>query len=570
MSIAGGPARDQNFEDEMEEVEQFQLPGYLTNQVALEAVLVEEMDEGEKEGQIPKSPKPDIKDKEMAELERSRSKALEALDALKGGNPGKRKAPEGGKGKESEVKGMGKGYFKIRKALGEQDKNVDEDLRLSMDNKMEFTKFENETIQVNLAVPDKGPWLSDAEYGILKADFALTFSNEYNFDCMRVPRRTGFYKAINWRQKNFPMAPFKKNHPNPLSVMGGFMGAGDDAKFYFKRGGGFLTLKYRANQTVNLIDVGSWRSVYSMIKMVQNFTFEDYFLTSQGYFFRQHMLYPGTRDQYYHDQDIPHELRQSLGWLIDEYRIYFKNKSLYNHSMRGDLREMYKEQGVSNVSQFCVVLKEHFRNNGLEPSEVRIIQNGLMESWRVLQYACYRAIWGAFMGEKLEDKYDPSFPADTADSKNPRFQPENINEFEQFVENNKSSSTLFTDRRSFCDVDFTVSYVLEHLLENHEGGSVDGWIYVSTPTLIDNIPAHLLKDPRRDWDEDSKHKFVNRINNKLSGRHDFHSEINVFNESRGKFYYEGASEDNPYVVGYKDMKFTSKFEGMCLSELSYK
>ena len=171
------------------------------------------------------------------------------------------------------------------------------------------------------------------------------------------------------------------------------------------------------------------------------------------------------------------------------------------------------------------------------------------------------------MGEKLEDKYDPSFPAD---SNNPRFQPRCINEFEQFVENNKSSSILFTDRRSIRDVDFTVSYVLEHLLENHQGGILDGWIYVSTPTLIDNIPPQLLKDPRLKWDEDSKHKFVNRINNKLSGRHDFHSEINVFNESRGKFYYEGASEINPYVVGYKDMKFTSKFEGMCLSELSYK
>ena len=106
--------------------------------------------------------------------------------------------------------------------------------------------------------------------------------------------------------------------------MGGFMGAGKDARRYFGRGNGFATLKHWTNQTVNLIDVGEWNSVYNMIKMVENFTFEDYFLTSQGYFLRQHMIYPGTKDEYYNDTDIPKVLRDSLGTV--GYRKYFDNK----------------------------------------------------------------------------------------------------------------------------------------------------------------------------------------------------------------------------------------------------
>ena len=119
---------------------------------------------------------------------------------------------------------------------------------------------------------------------------------------------------------------------------------------------------------------------------------------------------------------------------------------------------------------------------------------------------------------------------------------------------------MFTDRRSHRDVDFTVSYVLEHLLKDHQGERIDGWIYINTQTLIENThwPDPLVSNSHN-WSLDQKHKFVRRPNN-YNVRWDFHSEINVFNASRGKFDYEGASEENPYVVDYKYMKFRSKFE----------
>ena len=186
MSIAGGRAREQNFEDEMEEVE--------------------------KEGQTPPSPPPDIGEDEMVEHEGR-----------------KRKGPEEGwedrifdfqDEEEERKKRLGINTFKIRKPLGEKDENIDENLRLSMDNEMEFTKFKIDTIEVSLVEPDRESML----------DSALSSSNEYEFPCMKVPPPSGFYKAINWRGKGFTEVPFKSNHPNPLSVMGGFMGAGKDAK----------------------------------------------------------------------------------------------------------------------------------------------------------------------------------------------------------------------------------------------------------------------------------------------------------------------------------------------------
>ena len=87
---------------------------------------------------------------------------------------------------------------------------------------------------------------------------------------------------------------------------------------------------------------------------------------------------------------------------------------------------------------------------------------------------------------------------------------------------------------------------------------MDGWIYISTQTLINNIHERYNSF---NWNEDKKHKFVRRPNN-YRLRPDFHSEINVFHASKGKFDYEGASEVNPYLVAYKDMKFRSKFEAM--------
>ena len=159
------------------------------------------------------------------------------------------------------------------------------------------------------------------------------------------------------------------------------------------------------------------------------------------------------------------------------------------------------------------------------------------------------------MGEKLAEYDDPGLPIDLW---SPGFPLGRINEFEEFVEKNKSLDHLFTNRKSFRDVDFTVSYVLEHLLKDHQGERIDGWIYINTQTLIKNIHDNHNS---YNWSLDRKHEFVRRPNNS-DVRWDFHSEINVFNASRGKFDYEGASEVNPYVVDYKDMKFRSKFEAM--------
>ena len=163
------------------------------------------------------------------------------------------------------------------------------------------------------------------------------------------------------------------------------------------------------------------------------------------------------------------------------------------------------------------------------------------------------------MGEKLAEYDDPGLPIDLW---SPGFPLGRINEFEKFVEENKpnplSTSHLFTNRKSFRDVDFTVSYVLEHLLKDHQGERIDGWIYINTQTLIKNIHDNHNS---YNWSLDRKHEFVRRPNNS-DVRWDFHSEINVFNASRGKFDYEGASEVNPYLVAYKDMKFRSKFEAM--------
>ena len=286
VSIAGGPARDQNFEDKMEEA--FQLPDYLNWMDQKEKDhFVQEMNKAGKneddlENMTPKdferlgiySAKthrfmrrairehfnPDFGEElsewrnEMNAPQTGSDEELEtvALDAVlvEAGNPGKRKATEGGNGKEPEDKGRGKGYFKIRKPLGEKDINTDENLRLSMDNEMEFTKFKSDTIQVSLAEPNMESFL----------DFAFSSSNTYEFACMRVPPKTGFYKAINWIDRDFKEVPFRSSkYPNPMSVMGGYMGAGKDSKLYWeKRRIGYITLKNWTNQTVNLMDVGEW------------------------------------------------------------------------------------------------------------------------------------------------------------------------------------------------------------------------------------------------------------------------------------------------------------------------
>ena len=167
----------------------------------------------------------------------------------------KRQAPEG---EHTEKKRrLETTNFEIPKPEGEKKSKRDEMTRLSMDNEMEFTNFKFDNIEVSLAAPDTESMVDD----------------KYRFPCMRVPPETGFYKAINWVTKNFKEVPFKSNHPNPLSVTSGFMGAGNDAKLYYDHRfiSGFATLKHRTNQTVNLIDVGDWGSVYSTIKMVQNF-----------------------------------------------------------------------------------------------------------------------------------------------------------------------------------------------------------------------------------------------------------------------------------------------------------
>ena len=530
--------------------------------------------------------------------------------------------------------------FKIPKPEGEREANKDEIIRLSMDNEMEFTNFKFDWTEVSLAAPDTESMV----------DFEFSPDNKYRFSCMRVPPETGFYKAINWVTKNFTEVPFKSNHLNPLSVTSGFMGAGNDAKLYYDRRfvSGFATLKHRTNQTVNLIDVGDWRSVYSMIKMVQNFTFERYFLTKQGYFFRQHILYPGTPIQYIYDRDIPDALRNSLGDSNMKFRKYFDNAYGYGDSMKGDLREQFKENGVTTIEQFVSrIFLPHFLTQGSDwkiehddkksrmdqlmknkddwnssrmegkteedyfkmqrmlmekdgstdtetefntyifnleyrvkeleelmptyywingkesSSQINILHKSFSESWRLLQYECYACIWLAFMGENLADTDDPKIPLNKL---NPGFPAERINEFEKFVEENKWTDHLFTNRKSLREEDYIVSCLLEHLLENHRGErlgeslDVDGWIYINTQTLIKNIHHDQYKPST--WDKDQKHKFVNRPNNEKNGLDDFHSEINVFNASKGKFDYEGASESNPYVVAYKNMKFRSKFEAM--------
>ena len=534
--------------------------------------------------------------------------------------------------------------FKIPKPEGEKKANKDEMKRLSMDTEMEFLKFEFDWTTVSLAAPDTESMV----------DFEFSPDNKYSFSCMKVPPETGFYKAINWVTKNFKAVPFKGNHSNPLSVTSGFMGAGNDAKLYYDHRfvSGFATLKHRTNQTVNLMDVGEWRSVYSMIKMVQNFTFERYFLTKQGYFFRQHILYPGTKHEYIYDNDIPDALRSSLGNSNIKFRKYFDNAYGYGDSMKGDLREQFKDKGVSSIEQFVSqiflphILKQgsewkteyddkksrmdqlmknkddwnswrmegkteedYFKMqrmlmekdgstdtetefnsyifyleyrvkeleelmatynyiNGRELSQqINILHKSFSESWRMLQYECYACIWLAFMGENLAVTDDPRVPIDEW---NPGFPAERVNEFEKFVEENEWTDHLFTNRKSLREEDYIVSCLLEHLLKNHKGEcsgerlDVDGWIYINTQTLIKNIH---IDHKRLKWNRDQKHKFVQRPNNEKNSLDDFHSEINIFNASKGKFYYEGASEQSPYLVAYKDMKFRSKFEAMHICKI---
>ena len=191
----------------------------------------------------------------------------------------------------------------------------------------------------------------------------------------------------------------------------------------------------------------------------------------------------------------------------------------------------------------------HFINGRETSEQIHMLRDNLEKAWRALQYKCYDCIWCAFMGQHLNE-----YEMKPQDPRRLGFPFERIKEFEEFVEINASArKKMFTDRKSYRDVDFTVSYVLEHLLKDHQGERIDGWIYINTQTLIKNIHDNHNS---YNWSLDRKHEFVRRANNK--GK-DFHSEINVFNASRGKFDYEGASEVNPYLVAYKDMKFRSKF-----------
>ena len=75
---------------------------------------------------------------------------------------------------------------------------------------MEFKTFKMDGIRVSLAVPDRGPFLNDVEYNEFKEKLA---NKEYYLSCMKVPPKTAFYKAINWKDKGFKQVPFKINHP---------------------------------------------------------------------------------------------------------------------------------------------------------------------------------------------------------------------------------------------------------------------------------------------------------------------------------------------------------------------
>ena len=485
---------------------------------------------------------------------------------------------------------------------------------------------------------------------------ALGQSKNVSIKVLRAPPNTIFYKGVILSNKGFTIDTIPRlEDTKPLHLqdnISGFYASGKEAMQYSwkSQDNEFLiapitsVLKLRSMEKLNLIDVGDKSSVHAILEMVQMFSYDEYFLTKEGDYFRRFIVRPESEDEYIESGEFSkaeytegHFKQFMLNGELneDEFSMIYLENALSEVQMKGDLRKEFQIQtNLEFIEKYIVpVLERKYQEllttlstieeqkpvrkfsekdpltnkptkqleisnifdhylpmaratlrlqTDIDPIEVKLMnttqvkENYILEAqkgfydrkwgtkrfdlrkdlkmlqknkspekiddnwrraWHYCQYALYKAIWQAF--------YSKEYTSPEQQPTTHKFKPnaQNVNEYLIETHPKYIDKTL---RSSNYNADYLTDSFMADVLVPVFMPNIDGWIYVSTGELCTED-----KSTRTDlewWKED----------NDTAPK--FHSEINIFSQSRHKMNYMGLSLENPQSTSSLS---TIKFQAEC-------
>ena len=487
---------------------------------------------------------------------------------------------------------------------------------------------------------------------------ALDQSKNVSIKVLRVPPNTIFYKGVILSKRGYTVDTIPRlEDTKPLHLqdnIGGFYASGKEAMMYAwgSSDNEFLVnpitsiLKLRSMEKLNLIDVGDKSSVYAILEMVQMFSYDEYFLTKEGDYFRRFIVRPESENEYiesggFSEQEY-YKKRHLKQFILsaelneDEFYMIYLENALSEVKMKGDLRKEFQiKTNLEFIKKYIIpVLENKYQEllttlstmeeeqkpvrkfsekdpltnkptkqlqishihdgyiplaratlklqTDIDPIEVKLMnqtqvkENYILEAqkgfydrkwgtkrfdlrnnlkvlqkntspekiddnwrraWHYCQYALYKAIWEAF----YSNEYTSPEQEPTTDKFKPNAQ--NVNEYLIETHPKYVDKTLRTS--NYTD-DYLADSFMADVLVPIFMPNIDGWIYVSTSELCTEE-----KSTRTDhewWKED----------NDTAPK--FHSEINIFSQSRHKMIYMGLSLENPQSTSSLS---TIKFQTEC-------